>query len=471
MFGSQAANQYFALNHSLGYVNTTYGRPLDIPMNYTGIPVPNDPSINARTLALGARGIPANPNDRMGIESRPFPWLTWNDRPFVSEYELLQVPISAPGRLTVEHSTRLGADGLDIYDPQGRVTNPYFVGAGANAGWRYTNTNATFGHLLNFFATTAAQNVNAAGDARGPEFYRLLEYAGVPSRFVGTEMFLNPFVFQKQLPGTELRRPPFNRISMYREPGQINLNTIFSEKVYYGLMHGAPNQAAGTSTVHPGPSWAQFAINRRGYATNPGEEQYAGSIFAFNDNFPTFFAGLYGPPDAGTLVPLPGLPQSGADMRRSGADMGLLRAGRDASNQVASIDPLFREYINNAPESNVNRNPYFRYQPMQRLANLTTTRSNVYAVWITVGFFETEPVPPTHRAAVIASAATPAEGQLLFNRLYPEGMWLGQEFGSDTGQTERFRGFYMIDRSIPVAFEPGQNHNVDRAILVRRRIE
>jgi hypothetical protein len=29
----------------------------------------------------------------------------------------------------------------------------------------------------------------------------------------------------------------------------------------------------------------------------------------------------------------------------------------------------------------------------------------------------------------------------------------------------------MIDRSIPVAFEPGQNHNVDRAILVRRRIE
>jgi hypothetical protein len=124
-----------------------------------------------------------------------------------------------------------------------------------------------------------------------------------------------------------------------------------------------------------------------------------------------------------------------------------------------------------APETDVDRHPYFRYQPMQRLANLTTTRSNVYAMWITVGFFETEPVPPAHRNAVINSGATPAEGQLLFGRLYPEGMWLGPELGSDTGQTQRFRGFYMFDRSIPVGFEPGQNHNVDRAILVRRRIE
>jgi hypothetical protein len=29
----------------------------------------------------------------------------------------------------------------------------------------------------------------------------------------------------------------------------------------------------------------------------------------------------------------------------------------------------------------------------------------------------------------------------------------------------------MVDRSIPVAFEPGENHNVDRAILLRRFIE
>jgi hypothetical protein len=29
----------------------------------------------------------------------------------------------------------------------------------------------------------------------------------------------------------------------------------------------------------------------------------------------------------------------------------------------------------------------------------------------------------------------------------------------------------MVDRSIPVAFEPGVNHNVDRAVLVKSIIE
>jgi len=48
---------------------------------------------------------------------------------------------------------------------------------------------------------------------------------------------------------------------------------------------------------------------------------------------------------------------------------------------------------------------------------------------------------------------------------------LGKELGSDTGNIKRHRAFYLIDRSIPVAFEPGENHNVDRAIVLRRFIE
>jgi hypothetical protein len=48
---------------------------------------------------------------------------------------------------------------------------------------------------------------------------------------------------------------------------------------------------------------------------------------------------------------------------------------------------------------------------------------------------------------------------------------LGSELGTDSGQVKRHRAFYIIDRSVPVAFEPGQNHNVDNAILLRRFIE
>ena len=92
--------------------------------------------------------------------------------------------------------------------------------------------------------------------------------------------------------------------------------------------------------------------------------------------------------------------------------------------------------------NDVRRNSYFRYQNLHRLPNLVTNRSNVFAVWITTGYFEVE-----------------------------SGGTLGQEVGIDTGEVKRHRAFYIIDRSIPVAFEPGENHNVDRCLLLRRIIE
>ncbi len=109
--------------------------------------------------------------------------------------------------------------------------------------------------------------------------------------------------------------------------------------------------------------------------------------------------------------------------------------------------PPFQAF--NAPD----RNSYFRYQNLQRIGNLLTTRSNVYAVWITVGYFQ---VQPTGSAPSL---------------VYPDGYQLADELGSDTGEIVRHRAFYMIDRTIPVAFERGQTHNVDKAIILRRFIE
>ncbi|MEO0530480.1 MAG: hypothetical protein AAF266_07845, partial [Planctomycetota bacterium] len=59
----------------------------------------------------------------------------------------------------------------------------------------------------------------------------------------------------------------------------------------------------------------------------------------------------------------------------------------------------------------------------------------------------------------------------LFNKVYPGGWTLGQEIGLDTGEDRRHRGFYMVDRSRPVAFKPGEDANVSNAILIRRRIQ
>lgn len=82
-----------------------------------------------------------------------------------------------------------------------------------------------------------------------------------------------------------------------------------------------------------------------------------------------------------------------------------------------------------------------------------TNHSNVFAVWITVGFFDVTMNPSGVDAA------------------HPDGYRLQQELGSDVGQVRRHRAFYLIDRSMPVAFEPGTNHNVDDAILLRRFLE
>ncbi|MFM9115199.1 MAG: hypothetical protein ACKOU6_03460 [Planctomycetota bacterium] len=54
---------------------------------------------------------------------------------------------------------------------------------------------------------------------------------------------------------------------------------------------------------------------------------------------------------------------------------------------------------------------------------------------------------------------------------HPDGMRLGREIGLDMGTAERHRAFYLIDRSVPVGFQQGFDHNVDRAIMVRRFLE
>ena len=66
----------FGLKHSLGYLNQPFG----------------DPQVSAAT---GEKGLPAN----------PFPWLTSNNRPFVSPLELLLVPTCSSSKLLVNAGT------------------------------------------------------------------------------------------------------------------------------------------------------------------------------------------------------------------------------------------------------------------------------------------------------------------------------------------------------------------------------
>jgi hypothetical protein len=68
-----------------------------------------------------------------------------------------------------------------------------------------------------------------------------------------------------------------------------------------------------------------------------------------------------------------------------------------------------------------------------------------------MGYFEVEPVQ--------------------IDEAHPDGFALGQELGLDDGSNRRHRAFYLIDRSIPAAYEPGRVNNATNCVLLRRYVE
>jgi hypothetical protein len=157
----------------------------------------------------------------------------------------------------------------------------------------------------------------------------------------------------------------------------------------------------------------------------------------------------------------------------------------DANNRpTLTTVPLFQSEPTDPANPNINheyeycdinRNPYFRYQRLMRLGNLVTTRSNVYAIWVTIGYFEVQPVSEVMQPdpnvggnfLINGVSLSPAE----IAEIYPDGYMLGQELGSDNGDIKRHRGFFIFDRTIPVGFRRGYDFNVDQALLIKRIID
>jgi hypothetical protein len=398
---------------------------------------------------------------------QPFPWLAWNNRPFVSGNELMLVPRHRSSQMLKFFKTAEKAAGWNQYEPTLADDPRAFAAPGFTA--------KPFSHLENFFSTESA---GGGGATPGVplHLYRLLELIETPSLFAGTETWLNPTNFSVAPAAMAMMQAndprigllaPFNRISEFRDPGKININTV-SERdaafptrtVWDGIFHGRTNRrgTAGQS-IHPGPSLEEWVASRR------GDNNAGAAATTLNANIPTVFANPLRAPDAGDLVPIPGMICSGVDctlLRRDNASAALPNPLFAADLSAANTD----DYRNSL------RNGFFRYQPMVRLDNLVTNRSNVFAMWVTIGFFEVEEAPdyPTFRTNN-GNLPDDAATQALYNRVYPDGYSFGREDGVDVGKTRRLRGFYMIDRTRMAGYEPGADHNVENVIRLRRRIE
>jgi hypothetical protein len=309
-------------------------------------------------------------------------------------------------------------------------------------------------HLLNFFNTNE-RGTGLSSDAAN--LYRIFEYVGIPSPYAGTSKWYNfnnfnieqnsyPLPTSSAIDPFDRYRAPFNKLSRFRDPGKLNWNTMSHEKVW-----SAFTKLHETSYINA--DWQKIVNNRRGYDLS-GAQMTPFGILDMNAQFPTRFANPLRASTEASLVPLD-------ELRRADVDVTLFRSEAISPSDSPSDKPLLNNQ-NDSPESHTHtkRNPYFQYQALMRSPQLVTNHSNVYAMWITVGYFEVDEWRGNN-----------PNGPQVFDGAHPDGFQLGQEVGSLSGEIERHRAFYLIDRSIPVGFEPGQNHNVDRAILIRRFIE
>ena len=264
-------------------------------------------------------------------QNKPLPWLAFFNRPFTSAAELSLVPIASPFHLTQRHSPA-----TDLLGEASRLH-----------------------HLAGFFESSTPVPPWDAITGRSGTGHSLLDMVHVPSPYRGLRRSIpmssaNESALQDQL-GLDVL--PLEQLSTFREPGRVNVNTISDSKVWRALFGDVKAQGdpdAPDSDVQL-PAWPQFSteIFGRGAGQSGGSDSENAA-----KSRTEFFKSL---------------PSRGSPNRQS-------RQGGFRDEFTLTSDA----------HRNTDLHAYFRYQTRMQLQNLVTVRSNVYAIWVTVGYFDSD---------------------------------------------------------------------------------
>ena len=378
---------------SLGYLNTSFR--LRGEMDSSGTP--------AVPTVAAFPGAPSNVPSSM----------LWLNRQYANAYELALVPISAPGQLMQDYYYPTTDTGESIYD---------------------SDTRSHYGYLLNWFEEPQNGNATATADTPLKKFVApasMFELVSVPSPWADATKHIPAGNVSGSIALATLRAP-YNKLSKFVEPGRVNINAIGHPHIWQGIMWNTnPATASRTAKTNTPWGWTEYQNSLRGYAPAAGVVPNGNP--RLNPNIPTQFAGVFKSSFAAGFVPQVRTPLDSA------------AAANPVNATIARMSsddkPLFADTAAYSASA-IPRSPFRDYQHVARLANLVTTRSNVFAVRVTLGFFE----------------FNPATG-------------LGREYGEDEGRVKRHKAFYVMDRSIPVGYIPGEDLNTNDCIIVRRIIE
>lgn len=472
-------------------------------------------------------GSPGQDSDSNGImdTASPFEHLVWNDAPLSNPTELALVPASHPARFGMEFIRNSGGNGTDqslslanLYyknaAESGRVLGRS-LGSSVLAGTNRTNTfgydgsagtDHFYGPYLNFFNSVDGSIRYNTADSRWEtslgqslNLAKLFDFVTIPSPYVGTRQPLTAWNTMNQRYVNQWRsysgaRDEALYSSALREPGKLNVNTIRSP-AWAGLL------GENTATT----PFAEFLTGRLPHVEVPANP------------------GTFTPDPLAGFVPFQPM-QTASLAAKSGAnDLLPVNSSFFAQNLAAPAQSL----LNNGLVAGRERgNMFSATDEIQKLSGLTTNRSNVFAVWLTVGYFKVDRAVPGWNmpmydpegeplavpAAQVGGAPIPifvnAQGAIdarvkginddlqpldehglpiqenpptmkvfstkykyaeYYKAIYPDGYTYGKELGSGgDGGVTRTRGFYLIDRSIPADFRRGRSKNWEDAILLER---
>jgi hypothetical protein len=324
-----------------------------------------------------------------------YPWLFWANRPYTSAAELALVPTTNAFRLPAQHTTASGT-----------ATGSWAAGT------------RPFNQLCGLFetgTTPPAPWKSVIGVSGSAAQAGILDFLHVPSRFTGSYLTISASTTNASTIG--LDDFPINQISQFREAGRINVNTLAMS-----AMSGA-SVSTGTSW---NPLFGKVTISTGSSTSSPpflgvvttGSSSVSGTTFTVRPPYDPPSWNEQSPPNP-FLSSTPGPATNLLTL--------LTQIRQDSTDNSGSWPPQLKQARDH------DKDAYFRYDLQTRMANMVTTRSNVFAVWVTIGYFDTA--------------------------------------GNEIQPIRRNRAFYIIDRSIPVGYETGKDHNVRDAILLRRIIQ
>ncbi len=354
-------------------------------------------------VATAPASDPTNPYPTPTLKL-PFDWLIHLDRPLLNPLELLHVcgPSGDPAQMP---NTVHWARPCDLTQ-----RFMFFDDVNVNGQWDAGEQLAPFQHLAPWFDP----NFPPTNPPNANPLYRFLE-------FVETR--------------------PLSQWSslLSRRSGKINLNTTWDQEVPEALID-LPTTPLLTPQVKQ-RFWDDLRLSR--------DNQQPNQISPILGNLP-----VAGGPSKGPFWNLTGL---GNDPLSPMVNPGQVQPGeehylrpRPNAQQTATrlwgTDlPRLLEFINPNTNQPLFTHPYERAFIMSKISNNLTTRSNVFAVWVTVGFFEVhsqllDPARPYDPRPIVGGGPNPA-----YNPYVDK---LGAEIGRADGQHRRHRFFAVVDRSV-----------------------